>query len=49
MLHIVDTRTDVDERLEHGVGGNVAYPLTIDVDLATIANGIAILGPGTDH
>ena len=49
VLHVVDARTDIDQGLEHRVGGDVFHPLAIDVDLAAVANGIAILSSGTDH
>ena len=49
MLHVVDPRSDIDQRLKHRMRGNVLDALAVDVDLAAIANGIAVFAPRPDH
>ena len=49
MLHVVDSRTDVDQGLHHGMLGHILDAPAIDVDLATVANGIQVLISGSDH
>ena len=38
MLHIVDARTDIDQRLQHRIRGDVLDALAVDVHFAAIAN-----------
>ena len=49
VLHVVDSRTDIDQRLEHRMRGHILDALAVDVDLASVANAVAILLAGTDH
>jgi hypothetical protein len=49
MLHVINPGPDIDQRFEHGVGGNILHAFAIHPDLAAIADGILILLSGTDH
>ena len=49
VLHVVDSRADVHERLEHRVGSDVLDPDTVHVDLAAVPQRRAILLAGSDH
>jgi hypothetical protein len=49
VLHVVDARPDIDHGLEAGMGGDVADPLSINEDLAVVAERVAVFGPSTDH
>ena len=49
MLHVVDARPDIDERLEHRMNRDVVDALAGDVNFASVADGIAVLGAGADH
>jgi hypothetical protein len=47
--HVVDAGADIDDGLEHGVGGHVVDALPIDPDFAAIAQRFAVLVTGPDH
>ena len=49
VLHVVDARPDIDQRLEHRMAGHILDALAVDVHLAAVANGIQILLAGSDH
>ncbi len=49
VLHVVDAGADVDQRLEHRMGRHVGDAFAVDIDLAAVAERIAILGAGTNH
>src|SRR5207245_4783577 len=42
-------RAHADQRLHHGMPGNVLDAFAIDVDLAAAANGVQVLAAGSDH
>ena len=49
MLHVVEARADIHERLEHRMGRDVLDPLAVDIDLPAVADRVAVLCPRADH
>jgi hypothetical protein len=49
VLQVIDPRSNIDQRSEHRVLGDVPDALAIDVDLSIVANGVEVLFTGPDH
>jgi hypothetical protein len=49
VLHVVNARPDIDDRLEAGMGGDILHAFTIDEHFAAVAERVAVLGAGADH
>ncbi len=47
MLHVVDACPDIDQRLDARMDGDVLRPLAVDMDLASVPDGVAILPAGS--
>ncbi len=49
VLHVVDAGADVDQRLELRMLRHVLHALAADIDLAAVADRVAVLVSGPDH
>jgi hypothetical protein len=49
VCHVIDARSDIDQRLEHRVGRHVRDALPIHPDFATVADRLPIFVTGSNH
>ena len=49
MRHVIDAGTNVDQRFEHRMHGDIGDALTVDPDPAAVTNGIPILLARANH
>ena len=49
MRHVVNSGANVDRWLQHRMLGDILHALAVDIDLAAVAQGFAVLFAGADH
>ena len=49
VLHVVDAGADIDQRLDHRMGRHILDLFAVDINVAAVAQGLAVLLAGSDH